>query len=72
MIDKLWFFHAIFSCFASIASDIFVCYDKSCYRLSLLVQVSIVTSVSRYDLVSFIAIILLDLYFMLCLGEMYS
>ena len=34
-------------------------YDKSCYRLSLLVQVSIVMSVSRYDLVSFNMIVLL-------------
>ena len=44
--------------FCKIAVDIFICYNKNCYCLSLLVQTSIVMFVSPYGLVSFIMIVL--------------
>jgi hypothetical protein len=67
MIIKLWFFHAKFSYSVQckIAVDIFVCYNMSCYYLSLLVS-SIKLSrlfVSRYDLVSFTVIVLFHVVF---------
>lgn len=40
-----------------IAVDIFGRYENSCYRLSLVVQVSIVTSVTRYGLVSLLSVL---------------